>query len=139
MEDNKETMKTLINCTNIEFLTQANRIKSDVEAFLKETGINDIRRKKTVYSGKETNEEKKALEKKRVEDIWNEIFQATFVERPEMTVDIIAKMCFTTSDEIEKLSPTEITNLAILLLGNERINDFFTALSVWGLLDTEKS
>ena len=139
MEDNKETMKTLINCTNIEFLTQANRIKSDVEAFLKETGINDIRRKKTVYSGKETNEEKKALEKKRVEDIWNEIFQATFVERPEMTVDIIAKMCFTTSDEIEKLSPTEITNLAILLLGNERINDFFTALSAWGLLDTEKS
>lgn len=139
MEDNKETMKTLINCTNIEFLTQANRIKSDVEAFLKETGINDIRRKKTAYSGKETDEEKKALEKKRVEDIWNEIFQATFVERPEMTVDIIAKMCFTTSDEIEKLSPTEITNLAILLLGNERINDFFTALSVWGLLDTEKS
>lgn len=139
MEDNKETMKTLINCTNIEFLTQANRIKSDVETFLKETGINVIRRKKTEYSGKETDEEKKALEKKRVEDIWNEIFQATFVERPEMTIDIIAKMCFTTPDEIEKLSPTEITNLAILLLGDRRINDFFTALSAWGLLDTEKS
>ena len=36
-------------------------------------------------------------------------------------------------EELEKLSPTEITNLAILLLGNQRINDFFSALSVWGL------
>lgn len=134
-----DELKTLMNCSNIEFLTQANLIKADVEKFLKETKINEIRRKKLELTGKETDEEKKALDKKRVENIWDEIFKATFVERPEMTMDILAKMCFTTPDVIGELSPTEITNLAILLLGDRRINDFFTALSAWGLLDTEKS
>lgn len=129
----KQEMKTLINCTNVEFLTQATKIKADVEKFIKETRIPELRRQRMPLTGKESEEEKAAAEKQRVEKIWDDIFKATFVERPEMTIDIISKMCFTTPDEIEKLSPTEITNLAILLLGNQRINDFFSALSVWGL------
>lgn len=129
----KQEMKTLINCTNVEFLAQATKIKADVEKFIKETKIPELRRQRMPLTGKESEEEKAAAEKQRVEKIWDDIFKATFVERPEMTIDIIAKMCFTTPDEIEKLSPTEITNLAILLLGNQRINDFFSALSVWGL------
>lgn len=127
------TMKTLMDCTSTEFLVQANKIKGDVENFIKVTKIPDIRRQRIDIDSKATDEEKAAAEKQRVEKIWDEIFKATFVENPELTIDIIAKMCFTTVDEIEKLSPTEITNLAILLLGNQRINDFFSALSVWGL------
>ncbi len=126
-------MKTLMDCTNTEFLVQANKIKGDVEKFLKTTKISEIRRQRIELTGNETEEEKKAAEKQHVEKVWDEIFKATFVENTEMTMDIIAKMCFTTHAEIEKLSPTEITNLAILLLGNQRINDFFSALSVWGL------
>lgn len=126
-------MKTLMDCTSTEFLVQANLIKSDVEEFIKITKIPEIRRQRIQLTGKETDEEKAAAEKQHVERIWNDIFKATFIENPKMTIDIIAKMCFTTAEEIEKLSPTEITNLAILLLGNQRINDFFSALSVWGL------
>ena len=126
-------MKTLMDCTNTEFLVQANKIKGDVEKFLRATNITEIRRQRIVLSGNETEEEKKAAEKQHIEKVWDDIFKATVIENTEMTMDIISKMCFTTVEDLEKLSPTEITNLAILLLGNQRINDFFSALSVWGL------
>lgn len=132
-----EPMKTLINCTSTEFLKQANLIKNDVAEFVKATGINDIRRESVKLSGTETDEERSQVEKKIIKEKWDKIFTASFVKNPDITAKVIAGMCFTTVDIINKLSPTEITNLAILLLGDTRINDFFIALKVWGLFDTE--
>lgn len=52
-------MKTLMDCTNTEFLVQANKIKGDVEKFLKTTKISEIRRQRIELTGNETEEEKK--------------------------------------------------------------------------------
>lgn len=133
----KEPMKTLMNCTSTEFLKQANLIKYDVAEFVRATKINDILREGLKLSDDMSDEEKAAAEKKHLGDKWDKIFKVCFVENSEITMKVISGACFTTVDKLEELSPTEITSLAILLLGSQRVNDFFMALKVWGLFDTE--
>lgn len=133
----KEPMKTLANCSNLEFIKKANEIKTDVEAFLKATKIMDIRRETVELTGKETEEEKAAKKKAFNHDKWNRIFKRCMAEHTDMTYDIVAKMCFSSREEIEQLEPWEFQMMAILLLGDKRINDFFTQLRLWGVLDTD--
>ena len=47
-------------------------------------------------------------------------------------------MCFTEPAEIDELKPYELHNLLFLILSNERLNDFFTSLQLWGLIDLGK-
>ena len=133
----KKDIKTLINCTNLEFVQKANEIKTDVENFLRVTKINEIRRETAPLTGKESDEEKEKAVKAFNQDKWNRIFKICMTEHTEITYDLIAKMCFTTREEIEKLPPWEFQMIAILLLGDQRVNDFFTQLKLWGLLDTD--
>jgi len=132
----KQETKTMLNCSNIEFIKQANAIKSDVERFVKATKINEIRSEQLTYTGKETDEEKAELQKKFAHEKWNKILTACFVENTDITMDIIAKMCFTTAAELEKMQPQELEATAVLLLADERINNFFISLKVMGLFGT---
>ena len=135
--EEKKPLKTLANCTNMEFVQKANEIKVDVENFLRATKISDIRRETAKLTGKESKEEKDKIIKEFSQQKWNRIFMTCMSEHTEMTYNLIAKMCFTTREEIEKLSPWEFQSLAIILLGDERINDFFTQLKLLGLLNTD--
>lgn len=135
--EEEKQMKTLANCSNLEFIQKANEIKSDVETFLRETKISDIRAEIAPLTGKETEEEKGKKLKAFGMQKWNRIFTVCMAEHTELTYNLIAKMCFTTREEIEQLAPFEFQALAIILLGDQRINDFFTQLKLWGLLDTD--
>jgi hypothetical protein len=130
-------MKTLANCSNMEFIAKANEIKGDVENFLRVTKINDIRKEVAPLTGKETDEEKEKIIKDFNHSKWDRIFKACMTEHTELTYDLVAKMCFSTREEIEALSPWEFQLTAVILLGDSRINDFFTGLRLSGLLDTD--
>lgn len=132
----KAERKTMLNCSNIEFIKQANAIKGDVEKFVAVTGINKIRAEQIKYEGSETEEEKEQLQKAFAHKKWDKILVACFAENTDLTMKLIAKMCFTTVEELEKMTPQELEATAVLLLADSRINDFFISLKVMGLFAT---
>lgn len=133
----KKPFKTLADCSNLEFVQKANEIKGDVEKFLRATKINEIRREIAPLTGKESDEEKEQIIKAFNRQKWDRIFKRCMVEHADLTYNLIAKMCFTTREEIEQMPPWEFQATAIILLGDRRVNDFFTQLRLWGLLDTD--
>lgn len=136
-EKSSKAKETMLNCDSITFLKYANMYRNDIEDFLKQTDINNIRNSGQKLTGDETEGEKKEIEKKNIREKWDKIFKACFVENMEITLDIIAKIYMTTVDELKKMSPIEIQNALILILADDRINGFFMALKLWGLSDME--
>ena len=135
-------MKTLANCTPLEFLTQANKIRLHAEKWLKDTDILNIRknlpelekvpsdatleeRERIVKSNKEKTEAQ-------VHKNLSEILEAILSIHPEETLELIALCCFI---EPEKANEQEVSEylLAISeLIGNEAVLSFFTSLARLG-------
>lgn len=130
--------KTILNCSSREFLKQMNAVKHDAEKFIRATKINEIQRSGVDIPDDASDEEKAKLRKKAIIEKWETIFNVCFSENCDLTYSLIAKLCFTDVETIEQWTPTQVSEMLILLLADSRINDFFTALSVWGLLNLEE-
>ena len=64
-------MKNIANCTTIEFLKQANKIRHEVEKYLDVTGIMEIRKNAPVYNENDTPETKEEKLKKQAKESQN--------------------------------------------------------------------
>lgn len=136
MPDKEIFAHNMANCPVDEFMQHAYTLRTDVEEFIKYTDLVAIRAEKAPISDDMTEEEKKVTISKHVRDKWERILEASFGENREKTFEIMAKMCFTEVETIKALQPYELNNLALTLLSNSRINDFFTSLRLWGLVNT---
>lgn len=106
-------IKTLANCTNVEFLRQANKIRKAVAEYFKKTQI---------------------LDKKKFKSI-DEVLDAMLDENAEETVKILGLMCFTEGKEVDELSPTDLLTSALDMLADERTMSFFIKLKGSGLMN----
>lgn len=119
-------MKNIANCTTIEFLKQANKIRHEVEKFLNVTGIMKIRKTAPTYEPNDTAEIKKEKLKKQAKENLSRIFDECLENHTEETVKIIGLACFKTQEEAEQMSVNELFDVVFELIGNERVINFFT-------------
>lgn len=130
-------MKTLANCSDVEFLQQTNRIRKYVEAWLKNTGIMDIRNQPTpkLPDGMTDEEKKNALRQHARERI-NAMLDAALEEHAAETAGLLRLMCFVEPKDDKTLKMPQILKAAAEMMDNQDILDFFTSLGRLGLMNT---
>lgn len=122
----KPKQKNIANCTTIEFLKQANKIRHEVEKFLDVTGIMEIRKTAPTYEPNDTAEIKKEKLKKQAKENLSKILDECLENHTEETIKIIGLACFKTQEEAEQMPVNELFDVVFELIGNERVIDFFT-------------
>lgn len=130
-------IKTLANCTEVEFLRQTNKIRHAVERWLTVTDIANIRKrlpdleKIPADADDETRARIEAkneqLKKEQVDANFDAILDAMLEEHPEETVEVIRLCCF--------VEPTDKSKHITYYLGafsqmmkDSDVVDFFTSL-----------
>lgn len=108
-----EELKTLVNCSNVEFLRQANKIRKAVSDYLKKTKILDKKEFKSV----------------------DEVLDAMLEDNAEDTVKILGLMCFKEGNEVDDVPPVDLLTAALDMLTSERVMSFFTRLKNSGLMN----
>lgn len=142
-------MKNLANCTSIEFLVQCNKIRKQVETWLKDTKILEIRKNTCALLpvSDDMNAEKKASieaeNEKRVraqarKNI-SDMLDAALEENAEKTFELLALMCFLTPEEAKTTKPFELLNCFAEMINDKDVLGFFSSLMKSGLIDTLNS
>ena len=125
-------MKTLANCTTVEFLKQSNKIRHAVSEYLAETKILDIRKIKPTIKDGMNEEEKKAAYREQAKKNISDMLDSALEENAEATVRILALLCFIDDEkEAEQLDPFDLLDVIL----SERVLNFFTRLMQSGLID----
>lgn len=133
----KEEIKTLANCTDIEFLKQTNKIRHAVQEWLTATDIANIRKrlpklepipegmdKKQAELIQKKNDEKTA---EQVKANLNAVLDACLEDHPKETAQIIRMCCFVDpADDSKRM--IYYMNAFTQMLGNQDVLDFFTSL-----------
>ena len=122
--------KNLANCNLKEFVTQTAKIKRQVEKWLTETDIMNIRKHLPELPDDMSKEERvEALKAQGLKNA-SEIFDAVFEEHPDDTIELIALLCFVPADEIETHPMTYYMGSITEMLDNEDVWNFFISLAV---------
>lgn len=121
-------MKTLANCTLAEFLKQSNKIRKSVADYLKETDILSIRQHQPELTKDMSDEEKQKAMKEQAKKNLSEMLDVALEEHTEKTIEVLGLMCFTEGEELEKLEPMDIIDVAMDILMSERVISFFMRL-----------
>lgn len=142
-------MKNLANCTSIEFLVQCNKIRKQVETWLKDTKILEIRKntcellpiKENMNPAQkelvEAENEKRAQAQAR-KNI-SDMLDAALEENAEKTFELLALMCFLTPEEAKDTKPFVLLNCFAEMLNDKDVMGFFSSLMKSGLIDTLNS
>lgn len=130
-----EELKTLANCSNVEFMRQANKIRKAVSKYLKDTKVLDIAKIRTIIPEDATDEKKRELAKEQYFKNVSDILDSVLDENAEATVAILGLMCFKEGKEVDELSPADLLTAALDMLANERVMSFFIKLKNSGLMN----
>jgi hypothetical protein len=122
-------MKTLANCTPVEFLKQTNKIRHSVGDLFEKAGIQAIRKRKPEFTGEETAEEKKELLRKQAFENTSAILDALMEENAEKTAEVLAMMCFVEPEEMDNYAGVDFVKPAIELFANKAVTDFLLQLA----------
>lgn len=135
----KPKQKNIANCTTIEFLKQANKIRREVKNYLDVTKIMEIRKNKPDIETNDTKETIKEKLKKQTSENLNQILDACLEEHTEETIKIIGLACFKTPEEAENMPVSELFDVAFEIINSERVIDFFTKLVKSGLINMQST
>ena len=126
-------MKTLVNCSDVEFLQQTNKIRKYAEKWLKDTGILEIRNRNPKKAAEEmTDEEFRANARERL----NDMLDAALETHAQETAGLLRMLCFVEPDDDKTLSMPQILKAASEIMDNQDVLDFFTSLGRLGLMNT---
>ena len=131
--------KTLANCTTIEFLRQANKIRKAVSGYFDDCGFRDILARKPEFPMGATAEEMEKIARAHRRAQIDEILDICLETNAEKTVEIIGLMCFMTKEEAENTKVNLLLSFALELISSEEVVDFFSKMVRSGMIDTEKS
>ena len=124
----KPPMKTLANCTPVEFLRQTNKIKHAVSELFDTAGIAEIRKRMPVLTGNETPEEKQTAMQKQGVLNFSDILDALLDANAEGTAALIGMMCFRDPEEIRNDTMMDHLGAVMDLLENKAVKDFLLLL-----------
>ena len=133
-----ETIKTLANCDEIEFLRQTNKIRKSVQNWLTVTDIANIRKRvpKLKEIPEKAGEEERAkireendrLKREQVEKNMDVLLDAMLEEHPEETVEVMKLCCFVDPKDKTARHITYYKQAFTEMLGNQDVIDFFQSL-----------
>lgn len=123
-------MKTMANCSPIEFLSQGYKIIDKVSKLLKETRVLDIRKKTPSFSPEDTEEEKKAKIDAQSKKNIMEMLQVLMEENPKETAEVLALLCFIAPEELENHKGIEFIQPAIEILTSSEVLGFFQSVGL---------
>jgi hypothetical protein len=130
-------MKTLANCSDVEFLRQTNKIRKYAEKWLKDTGILDIRNQETPKLPEDMSEdEKRDALREHAHGRLNAMLDAALETHAEETAGLLRLMCFVEPQDDKTLKMPQIMSAAAEMMNNQDILDFFTSLGRLGLMNT---
>lgn len=135
----KETrpMKTLANCTPVEFLRQTNKIRHAVADLFGAAGIAEIRKNLPALTGEETEEEKREKTDKQGMENFSKILDALLDTNAEATAALLAMMCFREPEDIENDTGMDYLGAALALFESKAVRDFLLMLVRLVLKNTE--
>lgn len=128
-------MRTLANCTPLEFLTQTNKIRRQAEKWLSLTKILEIRKTMPKLSEGMTAEEMKAAWREQVQQNLSNMMTAILEEYPKETADLLCLVCFVDPADMENHSMTELLSALNEILANDEVISFFGSLARLGLIN----
>lgn len=130
-------MKNLANCTPTEFLKQTYKIKKDLEKWITDIDLKNIRARKPEIEEippNATAEEKRDIairNGKRVKEQgmknMSAILDAAMGEHPDETLRILALMCFVEPDKIDEHPMSEYIQCLTELMSDEAVVGFFVS------------
>lgn len=110
-------MKTLANCSAVEFLRQTNKIIKNVKSWLNVTEVVEI-----FKSDKPTKE--------KIEEMLDKMLD----EYPSATAEVFGLVCFIDPKDLDKYKGIEIMTAAMETLTSEEVIGFFTSFLKLGNL-----
>lgn len=143
-------MKTLVNCTPSEFLSQTYKIKTSVAKWLTDTDIINIRKKlpkgliklNEIKDGEDRakviEKNKELLEKQSRENL-SIILDAIMKDHPQETLEILALICFIDPSEVDSHPMREYLMVINEIINDEAVIGFFTSLTRLGLMNTQNA
>lgn len=130
----KNEIKTLANCTDVEFLRQSNRIRHAVKEWLTATDIANIKSRMPVLkklepgmSEEQLKEENDKIVKDQIDRNFNDILDAMFDAHPEETLKVIRLCCFVEPDD-DSHKVTYYLGAFAQMFKDEDVISFFTSL-----------
>lgn len=130
-------MKTLANCSDVEFLRQTNKIRKYAEDWLRDTGVLEIRKRELPKPDEGlSDEEKRAFYRKNARARLNDMLDAALDTHAEQTAGLLRLMCFVEPDDDQSLRVPQMLGAVTELVENQDVLDFFTSLGRLGLMNT---
>ena len=134
--NNDETkIKTLANCSTIDFLKQANKIRKAVGQFYDECNFGQIMRGQPEFPMNATETQREDIARNFRKNQLNEILDICLETNVEKTVEIIGLMCFMEKKEAENTPANILLGLALDLISNQAVIDFFSKMAKSGMID----
>ena len=140
--------KNLANCTGVEFLRQSNRIRKNVEVWLKDTDVLKIRKnraKLTPITNEMSKEEKEAIQaenearrKEQVRKNISDMLDVCLETHAEETFKVLCLMCFVDPADSDKVKVPELLGNFSEMLGDDGVISFFVSLTKWEAMLTSK-
>lgn len=122
-------MKTLANCSPVEFLRQTNKIRHAAEGFFKETGVLELRKRKPKLTGKETEKEKKAALDKQARQNLSDMADLLMDANAEKTAELLGMLCFVEPEDVAKAKGIDFLVPAMELISSKPVIDFLLSLA----------
>lgn len=122
-------MKTLANCSPVEFLRQTNKIRHAAAGFMKETGVLELRKRLPELTGKETEEEKKTALDKQARQNLSDMADLLMDTNAEKTAELLGMLCFMDPKDLENAKGIEFLTPAIEILSSKPVIDFLLLLA----------
>lgn len=142
-------MKSLVNCTPREFLTQTAKIRKSVSNWLTVTDIMAIRERQpkeiidltTVDKEKVADtlaENKKKLNEQAMKNL-DAMFESMLELHPEETLEVLALICFVDPKDIDNYKMSDFFGVIAETINDQSVMDFFTSLVRLGQMNTSKA
>lgn len=137
-------MKNLSNCSNVEFLKQCNKIRHQVQSWLKDTGVLEIRKRTCelvpvtdnmtdadrIKAETENELRIQAQAKRNISDM----LDVALDKNAEKTLELVGLMCFLTPEETSKTKAFKLLREFAEMLNDEDVLGFFSSLMKSGLM-----
>lgn len=130
-------MKTLANCSPVEFLRQTNKIRHAAAGFMKETGVLELRKRRPELTGKETDAEKNAALDNQARKNLSDMADLLMDTNAEKTAELLGMLCFMEPEDVANAKGIDFMTPAIELLNSSPLMDFLLSLAKLGEMSTD--
>lgn len=122
-------MKTLANCSPVEFLVQTNKIRRSVESWLTLTKVMEIRKRLPELPQGAKPEDVKKARQEQAKKNFSAILDSVLEEHPQETAELLGMLCFIEPDDLGNHSMLEIISSVNELIASPEVLSFFTSLT----------